>query len=1020
MPYVELHCHSHYSLLDGASSPAALLDRAAELGYTALALTDHNGLYGAVPFYLAARERGIKPIIGAEVTLDDGGHLLLLARDRQGYANLCGILSQAGLAGSKGNPVLSWDMLAARSRGLIALSGCERGGVARLLMEDRPAEARRLAGRCGETFEPGAYYIELQRHRLPEDARRNYELADLARRLRLPTVVTQNVHYATRDRYRLHDVLTAIAQHAALDQARLRANSEYYLRSPAEMQALYHALPRAIAASEEIAARCQVDLDFSNERLPEFAVPAGETAFSYLHQLCQEGLRRKYQPVSPEAAQQLQYEMQIIQEAGLAGYFLIVWDIVRFARQQGILARGRGSAANSIVAYLLDITAVDSLAHNLLFERFLTPGSRTMPDIDVDFAADRREEVIQYVYRAYGQQRAGMVATTITYHPRSAVRDVGKALGFPLDVIDRVAKMVPVAGDVPSAVRRLAGDAADRGPWRLLTELAREIEGTPRHLGIHAGGMVLTGAPLAEIVPLERAAMPGRVVVQWDKYSVEDAGLIKFDLLGLRALTVLDEVVRTVREQRGIGIDLDTLPLDDPAIYDVLCRGDTVGAFQVESRAQAQMLPRLAPSRFEDIVVGVALIRPGPLQGNMVHPYLRRRRHEEAVTYFHSSLEPVLQETLGVILFQEQVLRVAMVIAGFSGAEADGLRRAMSRQRTPEEMARWQARFMAGAAQFGLLESEASEIFAKLAAFAGYGFCKSHAAAFAQTAYHTLYLRHYYPAEYYCGLLNARPGYWGPDVIVGDARRHGVRVLAVDLNLSRSKCQVEGGAAVRLGLEYVHGLGEAALERLEAARAAGPFCSLQDLYTRARLNRDQAEGLIRAGALDSLQQPRRQLLWELARLRPAEGELELEIPEGRASFPELTSQERIAADYELLGLPAHEHVMVLFRRALAGEGVCASAGLASCRSGERVCVAGVVVIRQQPPTAKGFVFLTLEDEDGLVNVIVRPDVFERYRDTIKTADFLLVDGVVQSEYEVVNVLAYRLRPLAADHLSAAQ
>ncbi|MDI7276524.1 MAG: DNA polymerase III subunit alpha, partial [Anaerolineae bacterium] len=665
MPYVELHCHSHYSLLDGASSPEALLDRAVELGYTALAITDHDGLYGAIPFYLAARERGIKPIIGAEVTLADGSHLTLLARDRTGYANLCGLLSQAGLAGSKRHPLLAWEVLASRAGGLIALSGCDRGALPRLLMEGRLDEARELAGRCREVFGSGHFFVELQRHRLPEDARRNYHLTRLARRLRLPTVATHNVHYATRERHRLHDVLNAIAQRTTVGQARLRANSEYYLPSPAEAEAWHRAHPEAIAATAEIAGQCQVDLDFSGERLPEYPVPPGETAFSYLYQLCHEGLRRKYQPVTPEAARQLQYELGVIQEAGLAGYFLIVWDIVRFARQQKILARGRGSAASSIVAYVLDITAVDPLAHRLLFERFLTPGSRTMPDIDIDFAADRREEVIQYVYRTYGQERTGMVATMVTYHARSAVRDVAKALGFPLDVVDQVAKMVPVTGDVPSAVQRLAGEAAHTGPWQLLTDLAQQIEGTPRHLGIHSGGMILTGAPLSEIVPLERATMPGRVVVQWDKYAVEDAGLIKFDLLGLRALAVVDEVVRTVSERRGIEIDLDALPLDDPAIYDILCRGDTVGAFQVESRAQAQMLPHLAPRRFEDIVVAVALIRPGPLQGNMVHPYLRRRREQEPVTCFHPSLEPVLAETLGVILFQEQVLRVAMTVAGF-------------------------------------------------------------------------------------------------------------------------------------------------------------------------------------------------------------------------------------------------------------------------------------------------------------------------------------------------------------------
>ncbi|MGD8793570.1 MAG: DNA polymerase III subunit alpha, partial [Anaerolineae bacterium] len=747
--YVELHCHSAFSLLDGASLPEALVERAAALGYRALALTDHGGLYGAVRFWQAARAWDIKAIIGAEVALADAGHLVLLAETQRGYANLCRLLSAGNLAGSKGQHQLTLATLSQYTEGLLCLSGCRRGAVPRALLAGDGAGARRAAAHLRDLFGPGRFWIELQRHYLPADGRLMAQLVALARELGLGLVATNNVHYAERSGQRLHDVLTCVRQGTTLPEALagglLHPNSELYLKPPGEMAALFADLPEAVANTLPLAERCNVRLDFSAQRLPAFPVPAGHTPATYLRHLCQGGLGHKFDPVMMEARAQLDHELAVVEELGLAGYFLVVWDIVRFARARGIRCQGRGSAANSLVAYVLGITPVDPLAHDLLFERFLS-GGRTTPDIDVDFAADRREEVIQYVYERYGREHVGLVCNVVTYRARSALRDAAKALAFPPDVIDRAARQIadrsaksldtrsPAEAAqtlLPNSPLPNAQSTTPPLPWHLLADLLPQMNGLPRHLSIHVGGLVVTAAPLVEVVPLERAAMPGRVVVQWDKDSVEDAGLIKIDLLALRTLGAVDEALRHIREGRGIDLDLDRLPLDDPSVYDMLRRADTVGCFQVESRAQAQMLPRLRPTCFEDIVVGVALIRPGPIQGGMVHPYLRRRQGLEPVTYAHPLLAPALAETLGVIVFQEQVLRVAMAVAGFRPAEADGLRRALGRSRPGEALAALRGRFLAGAQSNGVENETAKEIWDQLAAFAGFGFCKSHAAAFA-------------------------------------------------------------------------------------------------------------------------------------------------------------------------------------------------------------------------------------------------------------------------------------------------
>jgi error-prone DNA polymerase len=1083
--YVELHCHSYFSLLDGASPPEALVERAVALGYPALALTDHDGLYGAVRFWQAAHERGLKPILGAEVSLPEAGpdpgeagqvHLTLLAADQQGYANLCRLISAGQMAGQKGRPRLTLDMLAAHSQGLICLSGCRQGAVAAALLARDPERARRAAGELRDLF-GDRLWIEVQCHYLPADARLVPALVELAGWLEAGSgrggglVATNDVHYATRAGQRLHDVLSCVRRRVTLPEALaaglLHPNSERCLKSAREMQALFDELPQAVRNTWNIAERCQFVPNWQAQRLPAFSVPEGHTPTGYLRALCEAALPRKFDLISPRVRAQMDHELGVIERVGLAGYFLIVWDIVHFARRQGIRCQGRGSAANSLVAYLLDITPVDPLQHNLLFERFLSEEatttplhsvSGTLPDIDVDLDADRREEVIQYVYQRYGEERVGMVCNVVTYRARSAVRDVAKVLAFPPDVIDQAAKALDTrsaavaAGELDVSLhgtrerldksrtpespesRACSDERLDEGssPWHILAELLAEIDGVPRHLSIHVGGMLITAAPLVEVVPLERATMPGRVVVQWDKDSVEDAGLIKIDLLSLRTLAAIDEALAHVKAQHGLAIDPERLPLDDPAVYDLLQRADTVGCFQVESRAQAQMLPRLRPACFEDMVIEVALIRPGPIQGNMVHPYLRRRQGLEPVSYAHPSLEPALAETLGVMVFQEQVMRAAMAVAGFTPGEADRLRRALSRSRPAAALAPLRERFMAGARANGLDEATAAGIFEQLAAFTGYGFCKSHAAAFALLAYQSLYLKAHYPAEFYCALLNHQPmGFYPPEVLAGDARRHGVQVLAPDITLSEQACTLEGGA-IRLGLRYVHGLADAYTERIVARRGAQPFSGLADFCRRTRLPRPAVETLIRAGALDGLgrarPETRRVLLWDLGGLVYLEDGLDLEAPIEPADLPVLTQAERLGWEYELLGLSPGAQVMELYREKLRAQGVLSSGELQDSGprawgrplfssdgkekgrgegEGRPVRVAGWAVIRQRPPTAKGFTFLTLEDEEGLINLIVQPAVYERYRSALRNAPLIVAEGQLQREGQVCSVLVTR-------------
>jgi DNA polymerase III alpha subunit len=1465
-PYAELHCHSNFSFLDGASPVEDLVEGAVRLGLSGLAITDHQGLYGVVRFASAAQEAGLRPVIGIEVELLDaaaadssgiviprrrparrgraediratepdaqpsaaggsparprperarlpghrafvkedlrgigerqrGPHLVLLARDAAGYRSLCRLVSRANLVGTKRVPRFSQALLAEHTEGLVALSGCREGEIARRLRVGDREGARAVAERYAATFASGAggrgtaggdspatsgFFLELSHHLLPDDDWLVAETAALAAELGLPVVTTNDVHHARPEDRELQDVVSAIFHGRTLDTLGdlRRPDGESHLKSGADMLALppgeaaferadpatARAWAEGIATSVELAAACTVDLGFEQYRFPGFPVPAGETAFSYLVDLCQAGVRRRYHPVSPSVVRQLAHELDVIERTGLAEFFLICWDLMRFAKGRGIPAQGRGSAADSIVAYALGITRVDPIRHNLLFERFINEGRTTYPDVDIDFSSERREEVIQYVYERYGPEHTGMVCNLVTYRARSAVREVGYALGFPRPLVDRVAKALetydsvmvrrdletdggfadffrrpgesagagatvdgrvvaedavrgsaaltaergltdqmgklnlrrstgvpapnresskilapralskvaspdaqqtwpksdgdipihahggmdldarraeralPMANSAPSArsarnwqegsgpgpsasgmweaaphsppAIRAGGTSDDEGgpgdspasvawlragkgtgygtgrghdhgvapgtvdgrridpesgaveppgrktdrlgrpsmwdppaprtatlgrggsagtgssvarvepesppqplggstvglsDWERWLEFCARIDGFPRHLSIHSGGMLVTAAPLIDIAPLERATMKDRVVVQFDKRDVETLKLIKLDLLGLGMLAAIDETLQLIESDCATCIDLDAIPEEIPEVFEMLQAADTVGVFQVESRAQMQTLPKSRPASLDDLVVEVAIIRPGPIQGNAVHPYLRRKQGLEPVTYLHPSLEPILAETMGVILYQEQVMKVAIEVAGFTPAGSDGFRRAMGTWRSSREMEKLHRQFIEGSLrQPGMTEEVAEELFRQVAAFASFGFAKSHAAAFARTAYESSFLKLFYPAQFLVGLINAQPmGFYPVEVLVNDAKRHGVAVLPVDINASSYRTVTEWagrpgwtlagtagddgsrdaelgepipegagiderprpvrssacfnptaaardrwaaadavGWGVRLGLHLVKGIGEQHEELLDRELARGRYESLADVVERTGLPEETIERLIRTGALDSLGRPRRELLWQLrevagasrgrvdgktvrgasrgrgrgsatgdpARRDRRERSMDLRLPATEApALPAITEPERIGDAYAVVGLDARRQVVALFRGALDRLGAVTNASLSDRRPG-RVRIGGLVVTRQHPMTAKGTVFLALEDETGMVNVTLWPDTWARLRGVVRRHALLLIDGELQRESSVVNVVAHEVQPL---------
>jgi error-prone DNA polymerase len=1016
--YIELHCHTNFSLLDGASHPESMVARAKDLGMKALAITDHDGLYGAVRFLRAAREAGVKPVIGAELTLEGGFHVTLLARDKIGYSNLCRIISKAHLRYGKHEALVDWGTLSQHAAGLICLSGCRKGEVSDYLVRGKPEEALKAARRYAYLFGREAFWIELQNHFLPDDVGLCEQLVGIAQEVGIGYVATNNVHYASPEGHRLQDILVCIKNRTTLDESGhlRRPNTEYYLKSADEMASLFRQYPEAITSSSLIAEMCSLDFELRDYRIPGFPVPTGETSLSYLRKLCYQGAQERYKPLTSVVAGQLEHELGVIQRIRLEGYFLMVWDIMRYARERGIPAQGRGSAADSLVCYVLGITRVDPLRYNLLFERFLNEEMQGTPDIDIDVSTNHREELIQYVYRKYGEEHTAMVCNMVTFQARNTVRDVGKALGLPLYTIDRLAKSVEShsATDLAEEVQKLKEfrDKAQGPLWQQFLSLCQKIADFPRHLSIHVGGMLVTSCPLIDVVPLEPATAEGRVVTQWDKDDIEELGLIKVDLLGLRMLSMIQEAMELIEKHRGIRLCLEDIPLDDPEVYRMLCEADTIGVFQVESRAQMQTLPKTRPRCLDDLVTEVAIIRPGPIQGKMVHPYLRRRQGLEKVTYLHPSLKPILEETLGVVLFQEQIIRIAVEVAGFTPGKADLLRRAMGKKRSKEEMEKLRAGFVEGARAKSIEEATANRIFDQLAAFASFGFCKSHAAAFARTCYESAYLKAHYPAEFYCALLNNQPmGFYAPEVIVNDARRHGVNILPVDINRSNGRCTV-GEGQVRLGFRYVKEVGEAAIRKIEAERRKGLYRSLRDVYQRTRLQREAMENLILVGALDSFQMPKRQLLWQLGLMvQEPDHALPLEFGPDQPALPEMTDMEQMAADYRIQGLSHQRHPMELLREHISRDGILRSSEIKKLFSGTRVRLAGYVVCRQAPGTAKGHVFLTIEDEEGLVNVTLKPHVYQKYRYEARREPLIVVEGMLQKQDGVVNILAERLSPL---------
>jgi error-prone DNA polymerase len=1010
--YVELRCRSAFSFLRGASLPEDMVECAAALGYDALALGDRHGVYGAPRFFTAARRAGVRALVGAETTVAGAGTLWLLVEDRTGYRNLCRLLTAAAAGRPKGDALASWEQIEEHAAGLFCLAGGEEGPLV------SGAAVRHLDRLRGIFHDRLA--VDVHRHLERDGERLARRLADLAAAHEVPVVATNDVRHATPDRRALLDVLTAVRHGTTLDRMGrlLLANAERHLKSPAQMAELFADWPDAIHQSRRIAERCTFTLADLPYRFPDYPLPPGETAMGFLRRLTDDGARGRWGTITPRIRAQLDHELALIEKLDLPGYFLIVWDLVRFARERGILCQGRGSAANSAVCYALGITAVDAIKMELLFERFLSEERGEWPDIDLDLpSGDHREEVIQYVYRRYGERGAGMTATVISYRTRSAVREVGKALGLSLTQVDRLAKLLRAHGwsdhhDELAAQLRNGGVDPAAPRIAMLVQLVQQLQGLPRHLGQHTGGMVIAAGRLDDVVPLEPATMPGRTVIQWDKDDCADLGLIKVDLLGLGMLQAIEEAIPLVREHDGVQLDLAHLPPDDPEVYRMLRAADTIGVFQVESRAQMATLPRMRPERFYDLVVEVAIIRPGPIVGQMVNPYLRRRTGREQVSYAHPSLEPILKRTLGVPLFQEQLLRMAMAVAGFTAGEAEELRRAMGFKRSMARMRTIETRLRAGMSERGITGAVQDEIVQSITSFALYGFPESHAASFALIAYASAYLKAHHPAAFCCGLLNAYPmGFYHPATLVKDGQRHGVRFLPACVERSGWKCIIEDGA-VRIGLRYITGLRQEAAERLVASR---PFDSMADAAQRGALRTYEIEALAHAGALATFGLTRRDALWQaaavehdatslLARVRP---------PVRQAPLPQMTAYDETTADYTTTSLTVGPHVMTYLRPALTARGVHTAAALARVRDGSAVRVAGHVIVRQRPGTAKGMCFLTLEDETGTANAFLTPPLFERWRVLLNTSALIEVQGLLEHRDGVTHVRALRLRRLAA-------
>ncbi len=1089
-PYAELHAASSFSFLRASSQPEDLVARAAALGLEAVALLDRNSVSGAPRFYKAARAAGIRALVGAEAVIhrpqaataskrrkerpaldDEETRVHLLVRNRQGYRNLCRLLTAGALHHPKGEARIDWTLLEEHAAGLHCLAGAETDPVGRALAREGLDEARRQLERLHAVF-PGRLHVELARHGIRTEEHRNQALVRLAQGLRTPVVATGGVRYAAARDKPLFDLMTAIRHHVTVDDAgaRLARERRRRLVSPEQMHRLFADLPHAVHAAHELSGELDFTLADLGYRFPDYPVPSGETAISWLRKLTWQGARERFRPLDARARAQLEKELALIGKLDLAGYFLIVWDIVRFCREQRIFAQGRGSAANSAVCYALSITAVDPVKMDLLFERFLSEERGEWPDIDIDLpSGDQREKVIQYVYRRYGRHGAAMTANVITYRDRLAAREAARAMGCSKSQVDRLAKGLGhwhydlARGDskeMDEELTELGFDPRDRR-IQLFVRLWRQLQNHPRHLSQHSGGMVLCAGRLDEIVPLEPAAMDNRVIVQWDKDDCADLGLIKVDLLGLGMLNALEEAVPLIRRHEGAEIDLAHLPPDDPEVYEMICRADTVGVFQIESRAQMASLPRHKPLRFYDLVIQIAIIRPGPIVGGMAHPFFERRTGREEVTYPHPLLEPILRRTLGVPIFQEQILKIAMVAAGFTGGEAEDLRRAMGFKRSVERMQEIEQRLRSGMNERGITGDAQQQIVKAITSFALYGFPESHSASFALIAYASAFLKRHHPTAFFLSLLNAWPmGFYHPVTLVREAQRAGSVVLPIDVNESGVRCRwqdrPEGAdnpsaageeppppGAIRLGLRYVKGLRREAAERIEAEQAARRFVRIEDLAERCRLRRSELAALASIGALSGLAGPaaggapapaveaaegrralpdrrrppreslgRRTALWQAAQVAKPKGPLFADLTTAAPSpLAEMTPMEETAADLRIASITTGPHPMEYYRRALDRRNVVPAARLQDRPAGRRLRTAGSVIVRQRPGTARGLLFLTLEDETGMSQAVVMPDQLRKHRRTIVSASGLIVEGVLQKKDGSLSVKADRFWPI---------
>ena len=1013
--YVELHARSAFSFLEGACVPEELAGACVEYGMPAMAIMDRNGVYGAPRFHLAAKKAGVQAHIGSEITCTDGRTYPLLVETRQGYQNLCRLVTRMKLRANKGEGAATLAEIAEFSRGLVCIT--------------RHPDERLL-----DIFGRHALYAELQRHYDRAEEAENQAIVETARRLGIPLVATNNPAYAVPPQRELLDVFTCVREHVTLATAgrKLERNSERHVKRPDEMVLLFADQPEAIGNTLEISSRLGFTLADLGYEFPRYPVPEGHTQISFLRKLAEEGARDRYRPYQERARQQIERELVLIEKLELAGYFLIVWDIVRFCREHDILVQGRGSAANSAVCYALRITAVDPVGMELLFERFLSEERGEWPDIDLDLpSGDKRERAIQYVYERFCKLGAAMTANVITYRGRSAAREVGKALGFEVTSLEKLSGLVRAwewkdPKDTTERQFRDAGFDLNHPRVRKFFELYRMAQDLPRHLGQHSGGMVICQGQLDSVVPLEPATMPGRVVVQWDKDDCADMGIIKVDLLGLGMMAVIEDTLKLIPEVYGEEVDLAHLQQNDQAVYEALQKADTIGMFQVESRAQMASLPRMRPDHFYDVVVQVAIIRPGPIVGKMVHPYLKRRQGREKPGCLHPALEPVLRRTLGVPLFQEQLLKMAMIAAGFTGGQAEDLRRAFGFKRSEKRMADIEVKLRDGMNANSITGKVQDEIVHSITSFALYGFPESHAASFALLAYASAYLKCHYLAAFTCAMLNNQPmGFYPPAILIKDAQRHGLRVLPVDVGLSDWECTVVRGQGsgirgqgsrinLRLGLLYAKGLREEAGRAIVARR---PFTSVDDLALRVpELSKDELNRLAEIGALNSLDRlHRRDALWQAQRAILPVGPLLESLEEKDAPSPLecMNTEERLWADYRGTGLTVGRHPMAYRRAEMTALGVKRAADLAQVPDGRIVRIAGSVIVRQRPGTANGFVFLSMEDETGIMNAIITPQTFDRYKFEVLGEPFLIIDGVLQNLDGVISVKAAQIQGMRA-------